>query len=43
LDEKAKYHRGSGFTGFLHRVLDYFTSGGYGEEDEKVLKSVLDK
>ena len=43
LDEKAKYHRGSGFTGFLHRVLDYFTSGGYGEEDEKVLKSVLNK
>jgi len=43
LDEKAKYHRGSGFTGFLHRVLDYFTSGGYGEEDEKVLKSALDK
>ena len=43
LEEKAKYHRGSGFTGFLHRVLDYFTSGGYGEEDEKVLKSVLDK
>jgi len=43
LDEKAKYHRGSGFTGFLHRVLDYFTSGGIGEEEEKVLKSVLDK
>ena len=41
--EQNKHHRGSGFTGFLHRVLDYFTSGGYGEEDEKVLKSVLDK
>ena len=41
--EQEKHHRGSGFAGFLHRILDIFTSGGYGEEDEKVLKSVLDK